>query len=76
MIHVKPIAIGRVLSRLGFESDKQGNSRGYYVVVIDPDERKRHAVSLAVDAMIKRRKANGSSEQSETPDQTDEPDVF
>ena len=74
--HVKPIAIGRVLSRLGFESDKQGNSRGYYVVVIDPDERKRHAVSLAVDAMIKRRKANGSSEQSETPDQTDEPDVF
>jgi hypothetical protein len=46
------------------------------VVVIDPDERKRHAVSLAVDAMIKRRKANGSSEQSETPDQTDEPDVF
>ena len=39
-------------------------------------ERKRHAVSLAVDAMIKRRKANGSSEQSETPDQTDEPDVF
>ena len=74
--HVKPIAIGRVLSRLGFESDKRGNSRGYYVVVIDPDERKRHAVSMAVDAMIKRRKANGLSDQSDTPDQTDAPDVF
>ena len=74
--HVKPIAIGRTLSRLGFESDKQGGSRGYYVVIIDPDERKRRSVSLAVDAMIRRRKANGSSAQSETPDQTDEPDVF
>ena len=74
--HVKPIAIGRALSRLGFESDKRGNSRGYYVVVIDPDERKRRSVSLAVDAMIRRRKANGSSAQSETPDRTDEPDVF
>lgn len=77
--HVKPIAIGRVLSRLGFESDKRGNSRGYYVVVIDPDERKRHAVSLAVDAMIKRRKANGlsdQSDQSDMPDQPDAPDVF
>ena len=73
--HVKPVVIGRALSRLGFESDRNGNSRGYYVVVIDPDERKRHAVSLAVDAMIKRRKGN-SSEQSDTPDQPDAPDVF
>ena len=74
--HVKPTVIGRALSRLGFESGRDGNSRGYYVVVIDPDERKRHAVSLAVDAMIKRRKANGLSEQSETPGQPDSPDVF
>ncbi len=74
--HVKPITIGRTLSRLGFESDKQGGSRGYYVVVIDPDERKRRSVSLAVDAMIRRRKVNGSSAQQETPDQTDETDVF
>ena len=71
--HVKPTVIGRALSRMGFESGRDGNSRGYYVVVIDSDERKRHAVSLAVDAMIKRRKANGSSDQSEKPDQ---PDIF
>ena len=71
--HVKPTVIGRALSRLGFESGRDGNSRGYYVVIIDPDERKRRAKLLAVDAMDKRRRANGSSEQLETPDQ---PDVF
>ena len=77
--HVKPTAIGRALSRLGFESGRQGNSRGYYVVIIPPDERKRRAVSLAVDAMIRRCKADDSSAQSETPNQPnqpDEPEIF
>ena len=74
--HVKPIVIGRALARLGFESDRQNNGRGYYVVVIPPEERKRHAVSLAYDAMIKRRKITGSSEQTETSVQPDTPDVF
>lgn len=74
--HIKPTAIGRALSRLGFESDRQGNSRGYYVVVVDPDERKRRAVSMAVDAMIKRRKANASLDQAETPNQPNQPELF
>jgi hypothetical protein len=74
--HVKPVAIGRALARYGFESGRQGNSRGYYVVVIPPEERKRHAVSLAYDAMIKKRQTNSSSEQTDTPDQPDTPDVF
>ena len=74
--HVKPVAIGRALARYGFESGRQGNSRGYYVVVIPPDERKRHAMSLAYDAMIKKRQSNASSEQADMPDQPDTPDVF
>ena len=74
--HVKPIAIGRALSRMGFERGRQGSSRGYYVVVIPPEERKRRAVSLAVDAMIRRRKDKGSSGQTDQPDPSDSPDVF
>ena len=46
------------------------------VGVIPPEERKRHAVSLAYDAMIKKRKSNASSEQTDTPDQPDTPDAF
>ena len=74
--HVKPVVIGRALARYGFESGRQGNSRGYYVVVIPPEERKRRAVSLAYDAMIKKRQSSASSEQADTPDQPDSPDVF
>ena len=58
------------------ESGRQGNSRGYYVVVIPPEERKRRAVSLAYDAMIKRRQSSTSSEQADMPNQPDTPDVF
>ena len=66
--HVKPVTIGRALARLGCERGRQGNSRGYYVVVIPPDERKRHAVSLAVDAMAKKCKASQSTNPPDTPD--------
>ena len=71
--HIKPAAIGRALSRLGFESGREGNSRGYYLVIVDSDERKRRAKSLAVDAMIKRRKVQTPAKQPEEPDT---PDVF
>ena len=74
--HVKPVVIGRALARYGFESGRQGNSRGYYVVVIPPEERKRRAVSLAYDAMIKKRQSSALSGQADTPDQPDTPDVF
>jgi hypothetical protein len=74
--HVKPMAIGRALARYGFESGRQGNSRGYYVVVIPPEERKRRAVSLAYDSMIKKRNAKAVAEQSDMPDPPDPPDVF
>ena len=68
--HVKPVAIGRALARLGFERGRQGNSRGYYVVVIPPDERKRLAISRAVAAMSRRRKT------SQSPIPPDEPALF
>ena len=68
--HVKPVAIGRALARLGFERGRQGNSRGYYVVVIPPDERKRLAISRAVAAMSRRRKA------IQSPIPPDEPALF
>lgn len=70
--HVKPTAIGRALARLGFESGREGNSRGYYVVVIPPEERKRRAVSLAYDAMSKRRQP----EQQDSGESPEPPDVF
>ena len=70
--HVKPAAIGRALARQGFESGRVGNSRGYYVVVIPPEERKRRAVSLAYSAMSKCRQP----EQQDSGESPESPDVF
>jgi predicted P-loop ATPase len=74
--HIKPAAIGRALSRLGFESDRKGNRRGYYVVIVDYDERKREAASLAYDAMLRRSKANSPSDKPKTADTSNMPDAF
>ena len=64
------------ISILQHAKDKAPHQVTVDEVVIPPDERKRHAQSLAVDAMMRRRKASAPAEPSDEPEKPDAPDVF
>ena len=53
-VHVSAIGLGRAFSKLGFQRGVQGRSRGYYAVRISPEERKRRAVSQALEARLRK----------------------
>ena len=53
-VHVSAIGLGRAFSKLGFQRGVQGRSRGYYAVRIPPEERKRRAVSQALEARLRK----------------------
>ena len=67
-MNISTVALGRAFSNLGFKAATIGHSRGYFVVRIQPEERRQRAAALAFDA---RQKAQGTD-----TDDTDNTDVF
>ena len=67
-MNISTVALGRAFTHLGFKSATVNHNRGYYVVRIQPEERKQRAVALAYDAMKQQEKTN--------TDDTDVTDTF
>ena len=70
-LNLSSVALGRAFSHLGFKSGNVGHNRGYYVVRIPTDERKRRAEQLAYEAMKQQREIVKND-----TDVTDGTDVF
>ena len=48
-MRVSTVDMGRAFSKLGFQGERKGGSRGFYVVRLSPDERRARARLLAQD---------------------------
>ena len=69
-LNISTIALGRAFARLGFQADMMNRRRGFYVVRITPEERRRIASQIAYEAKQARKK------EAACTDDTDGTDVF